>query len=91
MAGFGGQSPQETNYWYVYILKCQNKSIYTGCTNNLNNRINRHNTGQVKATKNLLPVELITYIAFSDKYLAYNFEKYLKKGSGRAFSKRHLY
>ncbi len=26
-----------------------------------------------------------------DKYKAYNFEKYLKLGSGRAFSKRHLH
>ena len=47
--------------------------------------------GQVIATKNKLPVELVTYIAFTDKYKAYNFEKYLKQGSGRAFSKRHLY
>ena len=34
--------------------------------------------------------EIITYVAFTDKYKAYNFEKYLKMGSGRAFSKRHL-
>lgn len=31
------------------------------------------------------------YIVFNNKYLAYNFERYLKKGSGRAFAKRHLY
>jgi len=50
----------------------------------------RHNQGQVLATKNILPVEVVTYIAFSDKYKAYAFERYLKLGSGRAFSKRHL-
>jgi putative endonuclease len=51
----------------VYILKCNNGTIYTGCTNNLEDRIKRHNMGQVIATKNNLPVEIITYIAFTDK------------------------
>jgi len=91
MAGYGGQSPLLKSFWYVYILKCSNGTIYTGCTNNLEDRIKRHNMGQVIATKNILPVELITYLAFSDKYKAYDFESYLKKGSGRAFSKRHLH
>jgi predicted GIY-YIG superfamily endonuclease len=91
MAGFGEQCPQNINYWYVYILRCSDKSIYTGCTNNLTNRIERHNSGQVKATRRVYPAKLITYIAFTDKYKAYNFERYLKQGSGRAFAKRHLY
>ena len=91
MAGFGGQSPLLQKLWYVYILKCRTGIIYTGCTNNLEERINRHKSGQVLATKNLLPVEIVTYIVFTDKYKAYNFEKYLKTGSGRAFSKRHLH
>jgi putative endonuclease len=64
--------------------------LYTGCTNNLEDRIIRHNNGDVNATKNYLPVEIVTFIAFTNKYKAYNFEKYLKMGSGRAFSKRHL-
>jgi putative endonuclease len=91
MAGYGGQSPHLQAFWYVYILKCTNGTIYTGCTNNLEDRIRRHTVGQVNATKNILPVELVTNIAFTDKYKAYDFEKYLKMGSGRAFSKRHLY
>ena len=90
MAGYGGQSPLSQQFWYVYILKCKGESIYTGCTNNLEERIKRHNFGQVLATKNIIPVEVITYIAFTDKYKAYSFERYLKLGSGRAFSKRHL-
>jgi predicted GIY-YIG superfamily endonuclease len=63
---------------------------YTGCTHDLEDRIKRHNSGQVEATKNILPVEIVTYVTFTDKYKAYNFEKYLKSGSGRAFSKRHF-
>ncbi len=91
MAGFGGQCPLSQQYWYVYILKCGNGGIYTGCTNNLEERIKGHNAGEVVATKNNLPVEIKTYIAFTDKYKAYKFEKYLKLGSGRAFSKKHLH
>jgi putative endonuclease len=90
MAGYGGQYPLSQQYWYVYILKCRDGSIYTGCTNNLIERVKRHNLGQVLSTKNNLPVEIITFVAFTDKYKAYYFEKYLKQGSGRAFSKRHL-
>jgi len=89
--GSGGQSPPDNELWYVYILKCEYDKIYTGCTNNLTERIKRHNLGQVEATKRLLPVSLITYIVFDNKYRAFNFERYLKKGSGRAFAKRHLY
>ncbi len=61
-----------------------------GCTNNLKDRINRHTKGQVDATKDRLPVELDFYIAFSNQYKAFEFEKYLKSGSGRAFIKKHL-
>jgi putative endonuclease len=75
---------------YVYILKCANGSSYTGCTRNLKERFQRHTNGQVPATKQLLPVELIFYCAFKDKYKAFEFEKYLKSGSGRAFMKKRF-
>ena len=91
MAVYGGQSPLHQQFWYVYILRCSNGGFYTGCTNDIEDRITRHNMGQVIATKNNLPVEIVTYIAFTDKYKAYDFEKYLKQGSGRAFSKKHLH
>ncbi len=76
--------------YYVYILKCKNNKPYTGCTDNLKDRMERHNNGHVPATKQLLPVALISYFAFSNKYIAFNFEKYLKSGSGRAFMKKHF-
>lgn len=76
--------------WLVYILLCSNGDYYKGCTSNLDERLERHQKGWVEATKNLLPVRLITYVTFSDKYKAFEFEKYLKSGSGRAFLKKHL-
>jgi putative endonuclease len=75
---------------YVYILKCFDDSFYTGCTNDLKERLDRHQNGSVHYTKDKLPVKLLTTIAFSDKHKAYNFEKYLKSGSGVAFRNKRL-
>jgi predicted GIY-YIG superfamily endonuclease len=75
---------------YVYILKCNDGGSYTGCTNNLKERFGRHVNGDVPATKSRLPVELIFYCAFKDKYKAFEFEKHLKSGSGRAFMQKRL-
>jgi predicted GIY-YIG superfamily endonuclease len=50
----------------------------------------RHNAAEVSYTSCRLPIELVTYIAFNDKYKAYAFEKYLKSGSGKAFANKRL-
>ena len=76
--------------WYVYILLCNDSKTYIGCTDDLKDRIVRHQKGQVPATQKRLLVKLICYFAFSNKYTAFNFEKYLKSGSGRAFLKKRL-
>ena len=76
--------------WTVYILKCQDNKNYIGCTNNLEERLIRHNKGWVTSTSKRLPVTLITYLVFSDRYKAYAFEKYLKSGSGHAFMTKRL-
>jgi predicted GIY-YIG superfamily endonuclease len=76
--------------WHVYILKCKDETYYTGCTGDLNERIKRHNNGEVKYTSSRLPIELVSYFSFSTKHKAYDFEKYLKSGSGKAFAKKRL-
>ncbi len=76
--------------YIVYILKCADNKPYTGCTENLEERLERHANGYVPATKDRRPVQLITYVVFNDKYKAFEFEKYLKSGSGRAFINKHL-
>ena len=76
--------------WFVYILRCSDGDLYTGCTSDIDERLLRHNSGYVPATMDRTPVSLITYIAFSNKYKAFEFEKYLKGGSGRAFLNKRL-
>jgi len=80
---------KSANMYYVYSLKCKD-GYYIGCTNDLKERLERHKKRQVKATSDRLPIELVWYVAFKEKNIAFNFEKYLKSGSGRAFTKKHL-
>jgi len=75
--------------YYVYLLKCRD-GYYLGYTDNLKDRFNRHKKGQVDSTKIRLPVKLEMYFAIKNKYKAFEFEKYLKSGSGRAFIKKHF-
>lgn len=77
-------------FYYVYLLLCSDKKTYIGCTSDLKVRLRRHQKKQIPATQDRLPIKLISYFAFSNKYTAFNFEKYLKSGSGRAFLKKHL-
>ena len=76
--------------WTVYVLKCKDGTYYTGCTSDTIDRLNRHNNGQVKYTSLRLPVDLIVTINFTDKYKAYDFEDYLKSGSGKAFMNKRF-
>ena len=76
--------------YYVYILICSDNKPYIGCTTNLKERVERHKNGYVPATKPRRPISLKNYIAFTNKYSAFEFEKYLKSGSGRSFCRRHF-
>ena len=76
--------------YFVYILRCVDGKPYTGCTENMEERLKRHQKGHVLATANRLPVNLEFYFAIENKYKAFEFEKYLKSGSGRAFLKKHF-
>ncbi len=47
--------------YFVYILKCADKSLYVGCTNNLKKRLGQHNDSKRGAhyTKIRRPVKLL--------------------------------
>jgi len=76
--------------WFVYILKCADNSYYTDCTSDLEDRLRRHFKGENIYTKDRLPIILVYYSAFQNKYKAYEFEKYLKSGSGKAFARKRF-
>jgi predicted GIY-YIG superfamily endonuclease len=74
---------------YVYGLYCKD-GYYIGCTDNLKERIERHQKGYVHATEERRPIKLKFYFAINNKNKAFEFEKYLKSGSGRAFVNKHF-
>jgi putative endonuclease len=64
---------------------------YIGATEDLKKRLRLHNAGKSPHTAKFKPWNLECYFAFKDKQKAYNFEKYLKSHSGRAFAKKRFY
>jgi len=77
---------------YVYILQGTERPdhFYMGITDDLRERLKKHNAGQVTHTAKYRPWRIKTYIAFSDEQAAFAFERYLKSPSGRAFAKKRL-
>ena len=46
--------------WLVYILECRDKTYYTGITNNLEERLEKHQNGKASIyTRDRRPVKLV--------------------------------
>ncbi|OGU72372.1 MAG: hypothetical protein A2V93_02125 [Ignavibacteria bacterium RBG_16_34_14] len=68
----------------MYILKCSDGSYYTGCTTNLEQRIQEHNFKKYdNYTSTRLPVELVYSQLFTDINDAINVERQIKGWSRR--------
>jgi|TARA_B100001758_G_scaffold205299_1_gene185510 putative endonuclease len=66
--------------WKVYIVKCSDKTFYTGITNNIKLRLETHNLGKgAKYTKSRLPVILVYLEPVDDKSSALRREIEIKK------------
>jgi putative endonuclease len=76
----------------VYILRSIANPLrhYVGITNDVHGRLEWHNHGPCGHTTNHRPWTLVVSIEFPTERDAVRFEKYLKSGSGRAFTKRHF-
>jgi predicted GIY-YIG superfamily endonuclease len=82
----------EMDFCYVYILQSESNPtrFYVGLTDNLKDRLRRHNAGEVPHTAKFKTWRIKTAIAFTDRERAAAFERYLKSSSGRAFAKKRL-
>ena len=68
--------------WYVYILECTDNSFYTGHTNNLNERVERHNSGRGSShTAARPPVKLLWHEVHENEISAIKRELQIKKWS----------
>jgi len=74
---------------YVYLLDSIRftNEYYVGLTNSLKERLKQHNEGISTHTAKFRPWRLVGFVDEGD---ARRFEKYLKSGSGREFSRRHF-
>ncbi|MEE1109005.1 MAG: GIY-YIG nuclease family protein [Lachnospiraceae bacterium] len=69
---------------YTYMVRCSDGTLYTGWTNNLEKRMEAHNSGRgAKYTKSRRPVELVYFEEFTQKSDAMSREARLKQ-LGRA-------
>jgi putative endonuclease len=64
---------------FVYILQSEiNGMFYIGCTNDLQDRLKRHNQGRSKFIKPYRPFKLVYIKEFASKTLAMKYESHLK-------------
>jgi len=72
-------------FYYVYILKCNDGSYYTGVTNNIEKRFTEHNNDNstTSYTYKRRPVELVYSQQFNDIKQAIELEKQIKGWSRR--------
>jgi len=90
----GGQAGRFSRLWrprtilmiFLYVIKSLNHNFrYVGITNNVEERIERHNKGRNLSTKNYKPFKLLLKENFNNYKDARQREIFLKSGQGRKF------
>lgn len=70
--------------WFVYMVRCADGSLYTGCTNDLAKRVAAHNAGTgARYTRSRRPVALVWSVRVKDRSAALRREAKVK-GLSRA-------
>jgi len=77
----------------VYLIRFVSfpNQKYVGITDNLQERLNTHNSGGSIYTKPYRPWILVMYLSFQKEDTDRKFERYLKSGAGRAFAKKRFW
>lgn len=66
--------------WYVYIVRCRDGSLYTGISDNVSKRIEKHNSGKgAKYTAQRRPVTLLFQETHPDQGSARRREEQIKR------------
>ncbi|MEJ2794825.1 GIY-YIG nuclease family protein [Iodobacter sp. LRB] len=79
--------------WFVYLIECQDYSIYTGITVNVEKRYAAHLSGKgARYTRIRPPLKLLAVIEFADRAAAASTEYTIKQWTAkqkRAFAAQH--
>lgn len=82
----GGLPVSDGKTWFVYLILCENDSVYKGITNDLYRRFYEHYMGEgAEWTKLNKPLKVIHWESFATKEEAAKREKDLKTGYGRTW------
>lgn len=66
--------------WWVYILECRDRTLYTGITTDLAKRLEAHTRGKAaKYTASRLPVKMVWHEAAGDESIARKREIEIKR------------
>lgn len=70
--------------WYVYILECRNKRLYTGITTDIARRFNEHQQGKGGAyTRSFKAIQIVYTEEYSTRQEALKREMHIKKWTRR--------
>ncbi len=67
--------------WHMYVVRCDDGTLYTGVTTDITRRVNEHNASPrgAKYTKSRRPVTLVYSKAYPNKSLAMKAEYRFKQ------------
>ena len=68
--------------WSVYIIRCDDRSLYTGISTDVGRRLKEHRSGDRKAAKYTKPfssIDLVYEVCVGDRSLAAKIEYQVKK------------
>ncbi|ADG70353.1 GIY-YIG nuclease family protein [Brachyspira murdochii] len=70
---------ENNNYWYVYIILCEDNCYYTGITNDLINRFTKHKNGKgANYTRSHKPLKFLSAWEVDSVNIALSIEHYIK-------------
>ena len=65
--------------FYMYVLECSDKTLYTGYTDDVQKRLEKHKSGKAtKYTRSRLPVKLLASFSYTTKSQAMKAEAQFK-------------
>ena len=73
------------SWWFVYVVRCADGTLYTGTTTDVARRVSQHNAGTAsRYTRRRLPVVLVYQKRVADQSSALKREAAIKKLSREA-------
>ena len=80
-------NPENKAIWSIYLIRCGDRSLYTGVSNDVSKRFAVHQSGGTQAakyTRTRHPLQLVFTAEIGTKSAAYRAEHYVKRLSKRA-------